>query len=116
MYIKVQPKFKLDHTYHGPYRVYEATSTNVKVKPVTTPDAEAITISLQQVSKCKGNFLANQFWYGHSVTRPRKRRTVKKRNSQSVTATPPVAGSPIQAKSSDLEYRTRYGRLVKPPR
>ena len=113
VFVKVQPKFKLDRTYHGPYRVYEATSTNVKVKPVTTPDVEAITISLQQVSKCKGNFLANQFWYGHSVTRPRKRRTVKKRNSQSATATPPVAGSP---KSSDLEYRTRYGRLVKPPR
>ena len=35
--MKVQPKFKLDHTYHGPYRVYEATSTNVKVKPVTVP-------------------------------------------------------------------------------
>ena len=45
----MQPKFKLDRTYHGPYRVYEATSTNVKVKPVTTPDVEAITISLQQV-------------------------------------------------------------------
>ena len=72
VFVKVQPKFKLDRTYHGPYRVYEATtSTNVKVKPVTTPDVEAITISLQQVSKCKGNFLANQFWYGHSVTRPR---------------------------------------------
>ena len=113
VFVKLQPKFKLDRTYHGPYRVYEATSTNVKVKPVTTPDVEAITISLQQISKCKGNFLANQFWYGHSVTRPRKRRTVKKRNSQSATATPPVAGSP---KSSDLEYRTRYGRLVKPPR
>ena len=58
--MKVQPKFKLDRTYHGPYRVYEATGTNMKVKPVSTPDVESITLSLQHVSKCKGNFLANQ--------------------------------------------------------
>ena len=64
--VKVPPKFKLDRTYHGPYRVYEVTGTNVKVKPVSTPDVEPRTISLQQVSKCKGNFSANQFWYGHT--------------------------------------------------
>ena len=77
--MKVQPKFKLDHTYHGPYRVYEATGTNVKVKPVSTPDVESITLSesLQHVSKCKGNFLANQSWYGHGAAKPRKWRTVK---------------------------------------
>ena len=74
--VKVPPKFKLDRTYHGPYRVYEVTGTNVKVKPVSTPDVEPRTISLQQVSKCKGNFAANQFWYGHNISRPRKQRTI----------------------------------------
>ena len=54
--MKVQLKSKLDHTYHESYCVYEATSTNIKVKSVSTPDIEAITISLQQVLKCKGNF------------------------------------------------------------
>ena len=53
--MKTQPKFKLDCTFHGPFRVYKVTDTNVKVKPVTTPDAESRTLSLQQVSKCKGN-------------------------------------------------------------
>ena len=62
----MQSKFKLDHNYHGPYRVYEATDTNVKVRPVSSPDAESKAISLQQVSKCKGNFSANQFWCGHN--------------------------------------------------
>ena len=65
--VKVPLKFKLDRTYHGPYRVYEVTGTNVKVKPVSTPDVEPKTISLQQVSKCKGNFSANQFWYDHNI-------------------------------------------------
>ena len=29
--INEQPKFKLDRSYHGPYRVYEVTDTTVKV-------------------------------------------------------------------------------------
>ena len=72
--MKTQPKFKLDRTFHGPFRVYEVTDTNVKVKTVTTPDAESRTLSLQQVSKCKGNFATNQSWLGHNITKSRKRR------------------------------------------
>ena len=68
VFVTVQPKFKLDRNYHGPYRVYEAT------KPVSSPDAESKTISLQQVSKCKGSFSANQFWCGNNITNPRKQR------------------------------------------
>ena len=56
VFVKVQPKFKPDHNYHEPYRVHEATDTNVKVKPISSPDVEYKIISLQQVSKCKGNF------------------------------------------------------------
>ena len=56
VFVKVQPKFKLDCNYHGPYRVYEATDTNVKVKPVSSPDAESRTISLQQVSNARETF------------------------------------------------------------
>ena len=39
--INEQPKFKLDRSYHGPYRVYEVTDTTVKVKPVTEPGSAA---------------------------------------------------------------------------
>ena len=45
VFVKTQPKFKLDRTFHGPFRVYEVTDTNVKVKPVTNPDAESRTLS-----------------------------------------------------------------------
>ena len=69
--VKVPPKFKLDHT--APYRIYEVTGTIVKVQPLSTPDVESTTISLQQVSKCKGNFTANQFWYSHTICRARSR-------------------------------------------
>ena len=84
--LKCNQNLSLTVTYHGPYRVYEATNTNVKVKPVSSPDADAEskTISLQKVSKCKGSFLANQFWRGHNITNPRKQRRVhKKQNTRS---------------------------------
>jgi len=46
-----QPKFKLDGTYRGPYRVYEVTDTNANIKPVTEPDGEARCVSLKKISK-----------------------------------------------------------------
>ena len=115
VFVKVQPKFKLDRNYHGPYRVYEATDTNVKVKPVSSPDAESKTISLQQVSKCKGSFLANQFWCGHNITNPRKQRKVrKKQNARSRVSGQPACGQPDVASQTTIPvYRTRYGRAVK---
>ena len=118
VFVKVQPKFKLDRNYHGPYRVYEATDTNVKVKPVSSPDAESRTISLQQVSKCKGNFSADQFWCGHNITNPRKQRKVrKKQNTRSRANGQPAREQPDVASQTTLPvYRTRYGRAVKPPK
>ena len=110
--IKVQPKFKLDRTFHGPFRVYEVTGTNAKVKPVTNPEVESRTISLQHVSKCKGSFPTNQSWLGHNITRPRKRRTIRKRSPRRPTSNHP--DSSVQTVSPG--YRTRYGRVVNPPR
>ena len=70
--MKTQLKFKFDHNYHGSFPVNEVTGTNVKVKPVTNLHVESKTISLQQVSKCKGSFPTNQSWLGHYITKPRR--------------------------------------------
>ena len=110
--MKAQPKFKLDCNSHGPFRVYEITGTNVKVKPVTNPDAESRTLSLQQVSKRKGSFATNQSWLGHNITKFRKWRKVRKQKH----------GNPTCNSNSDLEqtispgYRTQYGRIVHFPK
>ena len=58
----------------------EVTGTNVKVKLVTNPDVESITISLAQNSKCIGQFPTNQSWLDHNITKSRKQRTVRKQN------------------------------------
>jgi len=77
--INKQPKFKLDRSYHGPYLAYEVTDTTVKVKPVTERGSEARCVSLQKVSRCKESIPTDQVWLGHSNTKVRKRRMVRKR-------------------------------------
>ena len=52
----------------------------------TNPDIESGTISLQQVLKCRGSFPTNQSWLGHNITKPRRRRTVRKRISKYLTS------------------------------
>ena len=76
--LQEQPKFKLDRTYQGPYRVYEVTDTNAKIKPVTEPDGEASCVSLQKISKCKTSIPPDEVWLGHNKAKSRKKRTVKK--------------------------------------
>ena len=81
--INEQLKFKLDRPYHGPFRVYEVTDTNAKIKPVSDPDGELRCVSLQKVSKCKGQIATcPQVWLGHGKTKSRKRRTVRKRGGR----------------------------------
>jgi len=51
--LQEKPKFKLDRIYQGPYRIYEVSDTDARVKPITEPDSDFLrTISLQKVSNC----------------------------------------------------------------
>ena len=65
VFVKVQPKFKLDCSYHGPYRVYEATDTNVKVNQLAL---QMLNLRLFHYNNSKGSFSVNQFWCGHNIT------------------------------------------------
>ena len=80
--LQEQPKFKLDRTYQGPYRVYEVTDTNAKIKPVTEPDGKARFVSLQKISKCKTSFPPDKVWLGRNKAKLRKRRTIKSKGSR----------------------------------
>jgi len=60
--LKVEPHFKLDRTFRGPYCVGGVTSTNVAVND---PTAESWNVSIQRVSRCNEALLAASPWYGH---------------------------------------------------
>ena len=40
--MKVEPNFRLDRTYRGPYRVLDVTSTNSIIQKVNDPDSEKL--------------------------------------------------------------------------
>ena len=108
--LKVEPQFKLDQTFRGPYRVESVTSTNVVIIPVNDPTAEPWNVSIQRVSKCSSAMSSSSPWFGHSG-KNRKRRQIHKTRER-------------QARSKDKEtvktdsqqlVKTRRGRSVRPP-
>jgi len=76
--LQEQPKFKLDRTYQGPYRVYKVSDTNAKIKPITEPDGDMRTVSLQKVSKCGSEMKGEKVWLGHGISKSQKRQTLRR--------------------------------------
>ena len=111
--LKVEPRFKLDRGFKGPFRVNEVTPTNGTIQMMNDPRAEPIVVSLQRLSLCNGSFSSGtQPWRGHFKSRRRRliRRTTQSGNkTQDDTQDGNVAGN------SQEVTRTRRGRTVRKP-
>ena len=70
--LKVEPRFRLDRNYKGPYHVVSVTPTNVFIHPLSDP-TDQITVSLQRVSKCDDSLSSARPWMGHGKSRKRRR-------------------------------------------
>ena len=81
--LRVEPKFKLDKTYRGHYRVTGVTQINVLIRPINDPNGEVLDVSIQRVSKCKEQLSTSTPWMGHGPGRGR--RQIKK-----ISVTQPV--------------------------
>ena len=105
--LKVEPRFKLDRTFRGPYRVEGVTSTNVVIRPVNDPTAEPWNVSIQRVSKCNQSLSSSSPWFGHGRGSNRRRRQVlKPREPQS------DAG---EKSDSEQTFQTKRGRTIHRP-
>ena len=89
--LKVDPKFKLDQAFRGPYRVHQVTSTCAQ------STNQKIFVSLQRLSCCEGGASLDEVqpWLGHGLTSS---------NDGTVNT------------SDDREITTRGRRVVKPAR
>ena len=111
--LKVQPQFKLDRSFGGPYRVYTVTDTCAHIRPIDKPNDDLITVSLQRLSRCRnGGMNAVTPWMGHGKSRRRRelRRAKKTDNSQSLKDSVTVG---MHTEPSLL--KTRQGRLIRKP-
>ena len=110
--LKVEPRFKLDRSFRGPYRVYTVTVTCAHIRPVNKPDGELITVSLQRLSRCRSRDIQTaQPWMGHGKTR--KRRQLRR---NSCLKQPEDNNSTAKDKDVEGQIRmTRRGRQVRKP-
>ena len=98
--MKVEPKFRLDCTYKGPYRVLDVTSTNAIIQKVNDPDSEKLNVSLQRLSKCDRQLSEEVPWMGHGRSRRRQIRKTARPNFTEQQSTNVVV--------------TRRGRVIRP--
>lgn len=108
--LKVEPSFKLDRPFRGPYRVHRVTSTCAHIRLINQPDAELITVSLQRLSRCRSQDISTvKPWVGHGRTRKRRqlRRTTKGESS--------MTGSYTSSEDIVPEVKTRRGRIITKP-
>ena len=79
--LKVQPRFKLDRSFRGPYRVYTVTDTCAHIRPIDKPNDDLITVSLQRLSRCcNGGMDTVKPWMGQGKSR--MRRKLRRTNQQ----------------------------------
>ena len=69
---------KVARPYYGPYRVLQVTPSNVQVRLVDKPTAQAIFVSLDRVRRCYPE-LKNVSWSGRVERRPKKKKAVVER-------------------------------------
>ena len=108
--LKVEPRFKLDRTFRGPYRVIELTATNVVIRPVSDPLAEPWNVSIQRVSKCSEELLSSTPWFGYSG-KNRKRRQIR-RPTKTEASSGELRDNPSQPQPAKT---TRRGRVIHRP-
>ena len=115
--LKVDPKFKFDRSYRGPYCVHGVTATSVRIQPINKPDEEVICVSLQRLSRCTGVSLDSvRPWLGHRKVRRRRklrRRTVPTNQSMAEEQDQQSSSQQDTSQNEDDCLRTKSGQKVK---
>ena len=63
--LKVEPRFRLDRSYKGPFRIQSLTTTNAIIRPMSDCNGEPINVSRQWLSKCSPLITEGNPWLGH---------------------------------------------------
>ena len=83
--LKVAPRFHLDRTFKGPFRIKSLTTTNAVIELVTGDKGEPMNVSLQRLSKCSSWIDTSDPWLGHSGKLRRQRQILKNNTQKQVT-------------------------------
>ena len=119
--LKVEPRFRLDRVYKGPFQIKSLTSTNAVIVLKSDDNAEEMNVSRQRLSKCRREMAEATPWVGHSG-RLNKRRQVRRREPKVATQQEGTVDDSPEATTTDLTHSkssttttTRSGRQVRLP-
>ena len=107
--LKVEPQFKLDRLFKGPFVVKSLTSTNAVIQLQGDDNAEKIDVSRQRLSRCGSEISNATPWVGHTG-KMRKRRQLRKRRIESEEDTAQQVNE-----DSEMPKTTRSGRRINKP-
>ena len=114
--LKTAPRFRLDRSYKGPFRIKSLTSTNAIIQLKDDPKAEELNVSCQRLSLYKAEMSNATPWAGHS-RQLRKKRQVQ---CNSITNNLEVTDQNDQknmevTEQNNIAKFSRYGRPIKKP-
>jgi len=113
--LKVEPRFRLDRGFKGPFRIQSLTATNAVIKPMNDCNGKPINVSRQRLSKCSPLMEIGNLWLEHSgklhCHRQIQRDTTKEAQKEVDTAVSTPTGMEAQPSAK----QTRHGRLVRKP-
>lgn len=117
--LKVQPRFKLDRSYKGPFTIQSLTTTNAVIKLVGDASAEPWNVSRQRLSKCHHGMDQAQPWVGHT-NKLRRRRKIRRPKAATKKTSRNKCAAEGHSDSNQQQpevMKTRSGRSVRrPPR
>ena len=110
--LKIQPKFKLDRQFQGPFIILSLTATNAILQAKDDKNGETIIVSRQRLSKCGVHMAKATSWLGQSG-KLRKRRTVRKLKPLETNQEAQVnVGDDVTGHSNPSPHSTQLGQDV----
>ena len=110
--LKVQPRFKLDRCYKGPFTVESLIATNAVIKVRGDNSAEPWNVSRQRLSKCHPGMEQVKPWIGPTNKLRHRRRIKHLRNSEEKGLGQNHSDSNQQ---SSVGIQIRCGRTIRKP-
>lgn len=112
--LKIEPRFKLDRSFKGPFVVKSLTSTNAVVQLKDDDTAELLNVSRQRLSRCEPAMATATPWVGHCA-KLRRRRQIRDRRHKQSADNQPAQEQPSEERTPGSTTVTRRGRIIKKP-
>ena len=112
--LKIEPRFKLDWSFKGPFVVKSLMSTNALIQLKDDDTAELLSVSRQRLSRCEPAMATATPWVGHCA-KLRRRRQIRDRRHKQSADNQSAQEQPSEERAPGSTTVTWRGRIIKKP-